>query len=130
MGKSKYYSISTKTSDGLVFDSHREARRWEQLLLLHKAGKISELQRQVKYDLLPKQYETEERYGKDGKRLKDHVKVAEREVCYVADFVYTDDAGQLVVEDAKGYKGSTAYDIFVIKRKLMRLIHGIAVREV
>ena len=47
----KYYNIKTKTTDGLVFDSYKEARRWEQLLLLQKAGEITELQRQVSYEL-------------------------------------------------------------------------------
>ena len=62
--KSKYYNIKTRASDGIVFDSHKEARRWEQLLLLQKAGKIVELQRQVAYELIPAQYETYERYSK------------------------------------------------------------------
>lgn len=128
--RNKYYAIKTRTSDGLVFDSHKEARRWEQLLVLEKSGEISGLQRQVEYELIPNQYETVARFGKDNKRLKDQTKLVERRMAYIADFVYTDSMGELVVEDAKGYKRGAAYDVFVIKRKLMRLIHGIAVKEV
>jgi hypothetical protein len=125
----KYYNIKTKTTDGLVFDSHKEAQRWEQLLLLQKAGKIVELQRQVEFELLPAQYETIARYGKNGKRLKDHTKLLERKVCYNADFVYHDvETGEMIVEDTKSE--ATRTKDFIIKRKLMLLIHGIKVREV
>jgi hypothetical protein len=127
--KSKYYNIKTRASDGEVFDSHKEARRWEELLLLQKAGKIVELRRQVPYELIPAQYETYERYSKKGVRLKDGKRLLEREVCYVADFVYTDaEKGELIVEDTKS-KATKTKD-FVIKRKLMLAIHGIRVREV
>ena len=125
----KYYNIKTKTTDGLVFDSHKEAQRWEQLLLLQKAGKIVELQRQVKYELLPAQYETYERFSKKGKRLKDGTRLIERKVEYIADFVYHDaETGEMIVEDTKSE--ATKTKDFVIKRKLMLLIHGIKVREV
>lgn len=125
----KYYNIKTKTTDGLVFDSHKEAQRWEQLLLLQKAGKIVELQRQVKYELLPAQYETYERFSKKGKRLKDGTRLIERKVEYIADFVYHDaETGEMIVEDTKSE--ATRTKDFIIKRKLMLLIHGIKVREV
>ena len=115
----------------MIFDSHREARRWEELLLLQKAGKIAELRRQVAYELIPAQYETYERFSKKGVRLKDGRKLIERKVSYIADFVYTNaDTGELKVEDVKGYKQGGAYDVFVIKRKLMYAINGIKVDEV
>lgn len=129
MKYSKYYNVKTKTTDGQVFDSMKEARRWEQLLLLQKAGKINQLQRQVPFELLPNQYETVERYSKRGERLKDGTKLVERKVNYVADFTYIDaDTGNLTVEDTKT-KGTRTKD-FIIKRKLMYAIHGIKVKEV
>ena len=125
----KYYNIKTKTTDGLVFDSHKEAQRWEQLLLLQKAGKIVELQRQVKFELIAAQYETYERFSKKGKRLKDGTRLIERKVDYIADFVYHDvETGEMIVEDTKSE--ATRTKDFIIKRKLMLLIHGIKVREV
>lgn len=124
---SKYYNVKTKTSDGLIFDSYKAARRWEQLLLLYKAGKISGLERQVVFELLPNQYETYERYSKSGKRLKDGHRLLERKVDYVADFVYTDAlTGENIVEDAKGVRTKD----YIIKRKLMYAVHGIKIREV
>ena len=49
-----------------------------------------------------------------------------------ADFVYTDTAtGEKIVEDAKGFRDphSATYQVFVIKRKLMRHVHGIKILE-
>lgn len=123
----KYYNIKTRTSDGIVFDSHKEASRWEQLRLLQKAGKIVDLQRQVRYELLPAQYETYERISKTGKRLKDGTRLVERKVEYIADFVYHDaDTGELIVEDTKGVRTKD----YILKRKLMLLVHGIKIREI
>lgn len=108
----------------------KEARRYEQLLLLSKAGEITDLQCQVKFELLPPQYETYERYSKTGERLKDGRRLLERGIDYVADFVYTDKNGERIVEDTKGFKRGAAYQIFTIKRKLMYSIHGIRIKEV
>ena len=125
--KNKYYNIKTKASDGTVFDSRKEAQRWEQLLLLQKAGKIVELQRQGEYELIPNQYETYERFSKTGKRLKDGTRLIERKADYIADFVYHDaETGELIVEDTKGVRTKD----YILKRKLMLLVHGIKIREI
>lgn len=127
--KSKYYNVKTKTSDGIVFDSHKEARRWEQLLLLQRAGEITDLRRQVTYELIPAQYENIERYSKTGRRLQDKVKLVERKVEYVADFVYNDaKTGELIVEDVKSQ--ATRTPEYIIKRKLMYAVYKIKIREV
>ena len=124
----KYHSKKTRLSDGTVFDSRKEARRWQQLRLLESRGEIQDLKRQVEYELVPNQYEILERYSdKTGKRLKDEKRLAERRVCYVADFVYTKD-GEIVVEDTKS--PVTRTKDYIIKRKLMRHIHGIVIREI
>ena len=125
---SKYHSKKI-TRDGLTFDSLKEYRRFCELRLLERAGAISELRLQVPFELIPAQYETYERYGKNGKRLKDGQKCVEKAVTYIADFVYIEN-GKRVVEDVKGYKGSTAYALFSLKRKLMLYIHGIKINEV
>lgn len=125
--KSKYYNIKTRASDGTVFDSGKEARRYEELLILQRAGKITELQRQVHYELIPAQYETYERFSKSGDRLKDGRRLVERKVEYVADFVYTNvETGENIVEDTKGVKTKD----YIIKRKLMYAVHGIRIKEV
>lgn len=108
--RSKYGNRKTKR-DGVTFDSKKEARRWSELSLLEKVGAIQNLQRQVRYELLPSQ-------RIDGK-------VVERAVHYVADFVYEQD-GVTVVEDTKGFRTAD----YIIKRKMMLWRHGIRIKEV
>lgn len=123
----KYHNRKTITSDGIVHDSQKEANRWCELKLLERAGKITDLKRQVEYELIPDQYGTYERYGKNGNKLKDGIKLIERRCVYVADFVYTDLAtGQTVVEDTKGVRTKE----YIIKRKLMLAVHKIRVTEI
>lgn len=122
--RNKYQSIKT-TVNGITFDSRKEARRYQELLLLQRAGVIRDLKMQVKYVLIPAQYEVYERYGKNGQRLKDGEKLIEKECAYFADFVYEEN-GKMVVEDTKGVKTKD----YIIKRKLMLYIHGIRVKEV
>lgn len=119
------YNNKKCTVNGIIFDSRKEARRYQELLLLQRAGVIKNLQRQVKYVLIPAQYESYERYGKNGQELTPGKKLIERECAYVADFVYEED-GKTVIEDTKGFKTKD----FIIKRKLMLHIHGIRIREV
>lgn len=101
--------------NGEKYDSVKEYRRHDELKLLERAGRISGLQRQVKFELIPAQ--------------KIGGKVVERACTYVADFVYTEN-GETCVEDVKGYKGGGAYAIFTIKRKLMLHVHGIRIKEI
>lgn len=111
-------------ADGVVFDSVKEARRWRELTLLQSAGEISDLERQVKFELIPAQHEPD-RTGKRGGTIKG--KLLERKVEYIADFVYTDvKTGQRIVEDTKGVKTKD----YIIKRKLMLYVHNIRVKEV
>lgn len=97
--------------NGITFDSKKEARRWQELRLLERAGEITNLSRQVPYELIPPQRRD------DGK--------PERAVSYIADFTY-DDHGKRVVEDTKGMKTRD----YIIKRKLLLKVHGITVKEV
>lgn len=116
----KYHNRKVKTFDGTVHDSRKEAVRWLELKMMERAGRITDLKRQVKFVLIPTQY------GKDEKGKK---KLLEREASYIADFVYKVN-GEMVVEDVKGYKGGGAYRVFTIKRKLMLQVYGIQIKEV
>ena len=98
--------------DGMKFDSKKEGQRYLELKLLQRAGYISDLERQVKFILIPSQ--------------KADGKVVEREVTYKADFVYKDDSGQTVVEDVKGYKTKE----YILKRKMMLYFKGIRIKEI
>ena len=51
---SKYFNKKVNIN-GEQFDSKKEAKRYQELLLLQKAGKITCLMRQVKFVLIPSQ---------------------------------------------------------------------------
>lgn len=125
MARSKYGSRKV-VRDGMTFDSVKEYNRWCELKLLERAGKIRNLKRQDKFVLIPAQHEDDTVGARGGVKRG---KLLEREISYVADFTYTQN-GDTVVEDVKGYKGGSAYAVFVIKRKLMLYIHGIRIKEV
>ena len=97
--------------DGMTFDSQKEYERWCELKILAKAGVITELRRQVSFEVVPACRKS------DGKM--------ERAVKYIADFVYRE-KGKLQVEDVKGFKTPE----YIIKRKLMLEKYGITVREI
>lgn len=128
MKKSKYLS-KTVEIDGHIFPSIKEAKRYKQLKLLQDAGEISDLQIQVKYELIPNQYKEVVEYTPKRHQQRVKKKLVERGVTYIADFVYEKD-GKTVVEDVKGYMRGQAYALFSIKRKLMLYVHGIEVVEV
>jgi hypothetical protein len=88
-----------------IYASKREARRAGELALMLQCGIISDLEEQVKFELIPKQ-------------------PGERAVTYTADFRYKEN-GEVVVEDSKGMKTQQ----YVIRRKLMLWVHKIKVRE-
>lgn len=127
MAKSKYHSKKT-TLNGITYDSKKECKRHAELRLLESAGVIRDLKRQVRYTLIPAQYESYERYGKNGQQLKPGRKCVERAVYYVADFTYIDENGDLIVEDVKS--PATKTELYIVKRKLMRMVHGIKIKEV
>ena len=124
--KRKYNSSKTVVG-GKVFDSRKEAKRYSELLLLEKAGAITDLKTQVEFMLIPEQREADT-IGKRGGVKKG--KVIERKITYIADFTYTDSDGIYHVEDVKGYRGGMGYNYYVVKRKLMLHIHGIRIEEI
>ena len=126
------YNNKKVVYEGITFDSQKEAHRYYELKLLQRAGEIQNLELQKEFELIPAQYESFERYGKKGQRLKDGKRCIEKSCVYKADFTYTDKNGKTVVEDVKGYvdPSSAGFAKFVIKRKLMLYIHGIRIKEI
>ncbi len=110
---SKYGAIKT-VSDGIKFDSKREATRYRTLMLLAKAGHITGLTMQVPFELAPAVKFSDEKRTKPALR-------------FVADFVYSDVlTGTIVVEDSKGMQTP----LFRAKRHLMKTVLGIEVKVV
>lgn len=108
---SKYGNIKSADMSGFVHDSRREAQRADELLLMQRAGVITDLHQQVPFILIPKQKLSN---GKTEQMCK-----------YVADFTYFEN-GRYIVEDAKGKRTAE----YIIKRKLMKYVHNIEIREV
>ena len=108
-GTGQKYNNQKIVYKGAVYDSKKELNRWLELQALEQAGKITDLKRQVRFNLIPAQ---------NGKHRH------ERPCVYNADFVYLRD-GEQVVEDAKGAKTAE----YIMKRKMMLFIHGISVME-
>ena len=101
------------TVAGETFDSKKEYNRWCELKLLERAGEIKQLDRQHRFQLIPTQRDLQGN-------------VLEKAVTYVADFTYMDKAGNLVVEDTKGFKTPE----YIIKRKMMLYLNGIRIKEI
>lgn len=99
--------------NGMTFDSGRELKRWQELELLLSAGKISDLQRQVTFELAGSVVL--------GGRKKPAIR-------YIADFAYWDLCGcpAFIVEDAKSPHLRTN-PVFRLKMHLLKLVHGIEV---
>lgn len=102
--KSKSKMNNTKVVyNGITFDSKKERDRYKLLVILQRQEVISMLSLQVRYKLI----------------------VNGQLICtYVADFVYTKN-DQIVVEDCKGFRTP----VYLLKRKLMKAIHGIDILE-
>lgn len=101
IAKGNKYRNKKVTVDGYTFDSLAEARRYEALCLLEKAGEIKDLFMQPRYELQKAFTDN------DGKR--------HRAIFYIGDFYYVEvKTGLRIVEDVKG----KATPAFLIKQKL------------
>lgn len=94
--------------DGITFDSKREARRYQELKLLKRAGNIRSLARQVSFYFVLGDIEIRyppNKLGHKGPQMK-----------YIADFEYYDcDKEEWIIEDSKGHRT----DAYKLKRAIM-----------
>lgn len=98
--KNKYHAQKTEVG-GITFDSKKESKVWEKLQEMARIGVITGLERQKRFELVPKQAD-------------------ERSVVYVADYVYFEvEAQRWVVADCKSAM-TKKLPAYIIKRKLMK----------
>ena len=93
--------------DGYVFDSLAEARRYQELVLVERAGDIADLEVHPKYKIV----------------------VNQKLICtYSADFRYRmlSGDGRHITEDVKGVKTA----VYQLKKRLMLACYGIEIVEV
>ncbi len=109
---SKYHSAPAERGE-LRFDSKKEARRYDELMVMLRAGIISDLRLQPQFTL-QESYVTE-----TGERI--------RAIRYTADFSYRF-GGKLVVEDVKS--APTRTKEYLRNKKFMRSKFGVEIQEV
>ena len=97
MTKHKYNAVAIEV-DGIRFASKAEARRYQELMILQRAGVIADLVLQPKFLLQPA-------FVYAGKK--------ERAINYVGDFSFVED-DKIIVEEVKGFVMPT----WLLKRKL------------
>ncbi len=102
--RGKYNARKTEV-DGFIFDSRKEANRYQELKMLEAAGEIANLVMQVRYPCI----------------------INGKTVCsYIADFEYiTTVDDKLHTEDVKGYKT----DVYKLKKKLVEALFDVQIEE-
>jgi hypothetical protein len=104
---SKYRNQKTECN-GIQFDSRKEAGRYQELLMMQRAGQICHIEIQPRYDLVV-----------NGSKLG----------FYRADFRYEVVAtGVQVTEDVKSKATKTA--VYCLKKKLVKALYGVEIVEV
>lgn len=100
------YNAKRVKIDNIWFASMHEASRYQELMLLQRAGQIQDLELQVPFAIV----------------------VNGKKICkYLADFRYFDVAsGKVVTEDAKGY----ANQLYKLKKKLVEAMYDVQIVEV
>ena len=105
MKQSKYKNIKVTrkllNGDLVTFDSKKEAKRFDELLLLAKQGIIKNLTLQPEFEIIPT------------------VRWNKKTLCkikYIADFKYEQNEN-IIVEDVKGFKT----DVYQLKKRLFLL---------
>lgn len=107
------YKNKTTIVDDIAFSSKLEAKRYCELKLLQKSGKIKELELQPSFELLPS-------FKKNGKTF--------RKTTYKADFQYIDtETGETIVEDTKGF----LTELYKLKKKLFEYkFQNLTIKEI
>ena len=101
---SKYKNVRC-TFDGKKFDSKAERDRYIELTILLRVQEIRDLRTQVKFP----------------------IEIAGKKICnYIADFTYYDKDGNFIVEDKKG---GILTSVYRLKKRLMKAVHGIDIKE-
>lgn len=110
--KRKKYGNTKITNQHGTFDSVREWERFQVLMLKERGGLITNLRRQVRFELVP------------GVKLAGE-KRARPAIRYFADFVYVEH-GREIIEDSKGRQTPE----YRLKKHLMKALLGLDIVEV
>lgn len=110
--RSKYGNKPT-ISNGIKFQSKKEARYYNFLLALQEQGKIHSLRCQVPFS-----------FTINGEAMRNPD--TNRVIKYIADFEYFTSEGERKIVDVKGFKT----DVYKLKKALMLAVYNILIEEV
>lgn len=124
--KRQKYGNKKVEYNGIKFDSKKEMQRYIVLKKAEDDGIISNLQLQIKYELIPSVKETYIEHLKTKDKVKQ--KTLQLPITYTCDFFYVKD-GVDVIEDVKASPKMLPKE-FVLKEKLMFWKFGIRIKKV
>ena len=123
--KSKYNNKKIVNEFG-TWDSKKEFQRWLVLKEAEAQGLITDLQRQVKFELIPAVREDYVVHLKTKDKIK--TRTLQLAICYTCDFTYYKD-GEYIVSDVKASPKMLPKE-YVLKKKILFALKGILVKEV
>lgn len=108
--KSRFQPVepARRTMDGILFASQKEMKRYAELKMLVRAGEITELSTQPKFEI-----------DANGEHF----------CTYTADFSYIEKDGTHVVEEVKS-TGTAKDAAYKLRKKAAEIAFGIKVREI
>lgn len=124
-GKAKYGNKKVEYN-GLRFDSKKEMKRYIVLKDAEQKGVISDLQTQVKYELVPAVKEEYIEHLKTKDKIK--TRTLQLPISYTCDFQYVKN-GEIIIEDVKASPKMLPKE-FVLKEKLMFALKGLTIKRV
>lgn len=124
--KGKKYNNKKTVVDNIEFDSKKEAQRWIVLKEAEAQGVITDLQRQVKFELIPAVREEYVVHLKTKDKIK--TRTLQLAICYTCDFTYCKD-GEYIVSDVKASPKMLPKE-YVLKKKILFALKGILIKEV
>lgn len=127
LGRRSKYNARKTTVDNIVFDSAKEAKRYEELKVMGIAGVIRNLEFQPVFDLYAPTLDDDEPLRKPRERLGRYRGDFRYELGYFVTFQgVRKECWRVVVEDVKGFKTP----LYRWKKKHVEAQYGIEIREI
>ena len=123
--KNKYNNKKIVNEFG-TWDSKKEFQRWLVLKEAEAQGLITDLQRQVKFELIPAVREDYVVHLKTKDKIK--TRTLQLAICYTCDFAYYKN-GEYIVSDVKASPKMLPKE-YVLKKKILFALKGILIKEV
>lgn len=124
--KGKKYNNTKVEFDGIKFDSKKEMQRYLVLKTAEENGLISNLQLQVRFELIPAVREEYIEHLKTKDKIK--TRTLQHPITYTCDFQYVKN-GEIIIEDVKASPKMLPKE-YSLKKKMMFALKGIKIKEI